>query len=616
MASPREIFTTLAAKFKFDEKIVQRFLDHLANLADFRYYIQDEAEVEKAFVEGIDGLANPKLQVARVRHAWAACIAEDKVGEVRKQTEAKKDEDEDAILPADKLDSLKALFWDRYHVNPLPDEWPSDRLLSRLSKSLDKHTLDIQDVWAIKSLLWQKTNPVKKRKLGENLYLAEDADEHNRASASDGPTDLFNLKTYFMALAIVGASPLPVVPTDAERLGSDSTLYVAVPWDLLQRYLRRAEKYWVTCHSPLKLNNLVRLDLEDRGEWTHRFSTRPSCSLGAIIKEVMMEREAVWVSSSGQASSAPAPEPANPPSAAARQAAMDQRANAPPLPKVIDQLRDGTPLCPDFQKVVAPHVVVNVQKVSIVVDTFLKEVEFVDLFNMQVTSALPRTANEKLVSRRVLGSLRLRPPSQYPLFRSHNLDQFGRFQAMMSNLDSTDVPSGTPVFLDMFSGPNCPLSKALLWCGWSVVSPIDIAIDEDLDVTRPAVQNAIIAQLPQVHATCAAMDCSTKTRAREKRPGPLPLGNDSHPRGLPTLEGADLVRVTTDNLASDFALAIQDWMHSCGRAALRENPLNSLHWKDPVETCLAESAEWMDLIYDACVFHGARRKGQHPSQCT
>ena len=50
----------------------------------------------------------------------------------------------------------------------------------------------------------------------------------------------------------------------------------------------------------------------------------------------------------GQASSAPAPEP-SPPSAAARQAAMDQRANAPPLPKVIDQLRDGAPLCHDFQ---------------------------------------------------------------------------------------------------------------------------------------------------------------------------------------------------------------------------------------------------------------------------
>ena len=69
-----------------------------------------------------------------------------------------------------------------------------------------------------------------------------------------------------------------------------------------------------------------------------------------VIKEVMMEREAVWLSSSGPASAAPAPEPANPASSAARQAAVEQRANAPPLPKVINQLRDGTPLCPDFQR--------------------------------------------------------------------------------------------------------------------------------------------------------------------------------------------------------------------------------------------------------------------------
>ena len=144
-------------------------------------------------MEGIADLPNPRLQVARVRHAWASWIAEDKVGEVRKQTEAKKDEDEDAILPADKLDALKALFWERYHVNPLPDEWPSDRLLSRLSKNMGKHTLEIQDIWAIKSLLWQKTNPSKKRRLGDNLFMAEEAGEQSRSGSSDGPTYLFNL---------------------------------------------------------------------------------------------------------------------------------------------------------------------------------------------------------------------------------------------------------------------------------------------------------------------------------------------------------------------------------------------------------------------------------------
>ena len=200
------------------------------------------------------------------------------------------------------------------------------------------------------------------------------------------------------------------------------------------------------------------------------------------------------------------------------------------------------------------------------------------------------------------------PQSVSPVQESPDLDQFGRFQSMMSNLDCTDVPSGTPVFLDMFSGPNCPLSKALLWCGWSVVSPIDIAIDEDLDVTRPAVQNAIIARLPQVHATCAACSIAPPRLELERRDQVLchcvmtltPVVCLPW-KGLTWSGSLRTIWLQT--------LAIQDWMHSCGRAALRENPLNSLHWKDPVEACLAESGEWMDL-YDACVFHGARWKGQ------
>lgn len=72
-------------------------------------------------------------------------------------------------------------------------------------------------------------------------------------------------------------------------------------------------------------------------------------SLGAIIKEVMVEREAVWISSSGPASSAPVPEPAEAPSAAARQLRVFSE-SATPLPKVVHQLRDGTALCPEYQR--------------------------------------------------------------------------------------------------------------------------------------------------------------------------------------------------------------------------------------------------------------------------
>ncbi len=67
-------------------------------------------------------------------------------------------------------------------------------MLSWIGKNLGKHTMETQDVWATKNLLWQKTTPSKKRRVGDNLFLAEEMDENNQAGASDGPTYFFNLK--------------------------------------------------------------------------------------------------------------------------------------------------------------------------------------------------------------------------------------------------------------------------------------------------------------------------------------------------------------------------------------------------------------------------------------
>ena len=149
-------------------------------------------------------------------------------------------------------------------------------------------------------------------------------------------------------------------------------------------------------------------------------------------------------------------------------------------------------------------------------------------------------------------------------------------------------PNGAhcPVMLDLFSGANAPLTKAFIWCGWKAVTPIDLEIDPELDVTSPSVQKALLHVLPKVSFIAAAMSCSTKSRAREKPPGPRPLRSDRFPRGLPDLHGSELHRVQVDNEASDFALALQQWGADYGLGCLRENPLNSLHWKDPVECFL------------------------------
>ena len=119
--------------------------------------------------------------------------------------------------------------------------------------------------------------------------------------------------------------------------------------------------------------------------------------------------------------------------------------------------------------------------------------------------------------------------------------------------------SPCPILLDVFSGVHAPLSKAFLWCQWEIITPIDIEIDQDLDVSRPAVRRAIQAVLPRVATIAGAMSCATKSRAREKRPGPPPLRSEEHPRGLPGLDEGQQARVDADNYSSDYLLALQHW---------------------------------------------------------
>ncbi len=67
-------------------------------------------------------------------------------------------------------------------------------------------------------------------------------------------------------------------------------------------------------------------------------------------------------------------------------------------------------------------------------------------------------------------------------------------------------------------------------------------------------------------------------------------------------------RVITDNEASDFALALQEWGTEFHLCCLRENPLNSLHAlaRSGGKAFDVNCGDWTDLDYDACVFLGAR----------
>ena len=92
----RALFEKLADEFDFSTKIVDRFMDlKLQSLSDFRLYVRDETEIEKAFIDGVPNLETPRLQLARVRHAWSSCVAESRIGRPRRC-----EDDEEVLLPA------------------------------------------------------------------------------------------------------------------------------------------------------------------------------------------------------------------------------------------------------------------------------------------------------------------------------------------------------------------------------------------------------------------------------------------------------------------------------------------------------------------------------------
>ena len=166
------------------------------------------------------------------------------------------------------------------------------------------------------------------------------------------------------------------------------------------------------------------------------------------------------------------------------------------------------------------------------------------------------------------------------------------------------------------SGPGAPVSKALLWCGWRVL-PIDILLDPTHDLSDVTRQRLLHEQLQDADCIMAALDCSTKSRAREiplhfsdGRPSPKPLRSNEHPEGLPDLHPRDKARVLRDNKAAGFVLEEIQAMVQRGGATVRENPGRSLHSELPEEKKMMDSGQYWETEYSACVFQSARCKYQ------
>eukprot|EP00435_Cladocopium_sp_Y103_P060929 s497_g22.t1 len=169
---------------------------------------------------------------------------------------------------------------------------------------------------------------------------------------------------------------------------------------------------------------------------------------------------------------------------------------------------------------------------------------------------------------------------------------------------------------DLMAGPGAPLTRAFICCGWRCLT-VDWLLDPSHDLANPARQASLSAQLEEAIFIAAALDCSTKSRAREiprvfddGRPAPGPLRSEAHPDGLPNLSPKDAKRVATDNLACSYVLGEIQKLSLRGGGSVRENPARSLHWWTTEEQRLWESGAWMETAYAACTLGGARCKQQ------
>ena len=343
-AAQKQIFLDLAARFEFKVEIVDEILKAgVRSLSDFRYYPADNAELVQAFVVPCK-FDDERLQGARLKSAWNSVVRAEKASEV---PGADIQLDEEELLPSNQLNSLKELHYARYHLRFAPEVAPGDRLITKLSRALTKNSLEVYQIPQVKNLMAQRHDPPKRRKIAQNLWLTGEEEEPTQ---TDSAGYMERLWTYLIALSIAGIEKTLTPPANPESLSANSAEYVMVPLDILLKYWQRAEKLRKSLPESNRIHVIEHLDRTERAEWAQRFANKGD-TLGRIILQVYQERDAHWL----------APPPMAAPSSTVRSASMASM--APPEPsrpaasggKMAQALRDGKPLCKNWQNARCPE---------------------------------------------------------------------------------------------------------------------------------------------------------------------------------------------------------------------------------------------------------------------
>ncbi|CAJ1452389.1 unnamed protein product [Effrenium voratum] len=287
-ATVKQAFEELQRRFDYDPKVTEKILElGVRSMSDFRFYPADAADAAASFVESITDLEGKRIQAARLKAAWSAvCKAE----QARHDGAAPVELDEEELLPPQTLQGIKQAFFTRYKMHFPAEQFPGDRLITKLSRGLAKSNLEVFPILQVKTLGEQRVQVVKKRKVAPNLWYSSGQDDAEAEKSASKYLDL--LYTYCLGLAIVGAEKPDNPPTEAETLSASTLAYCKVPWDVVYRYHFRAADFIAKLgeHHPHRLQVLEKLDTAERTMWAAEFS-KGGKTLGAVINEAYTTRD-------------------------------------------------------------------------------------------------------------------------------------------------------------------------------------------------------------------------------------------------------------------------------------------------------------------------------------
>ena len=293
-AEVAEEFRKIGDKYGWEPSVVKWMIaaEGLAarSINDFIFSVSDEAGVS-AIVEGIT-VNNRIQQVSRVRQAWRALRKAIEDAEVVKR-QGELNTDLDKLLTQPELEGMAEKHYQRYKLTWPPEVTPGDLLVSRLAREIQLRQLSFREVWKIRTQAFQQKAQRKKIKLTDNLDLLQDEAEDDNVLNHDVHGYLEGLFTLLLAYSMAGIQSVQGAPS-VESRGTDTTLVVQCPLDILLRYYHRAQDRAHKLPRSMSLEWIKRNDEADRMAWVDKYRNSKE-TLGSVIHTVLIQREALWV---------------------------------------------------------------------------------------------------------------------------------------------------------------------------------------------------------------------------------------------------------------------------------------------------------------------------------